>query len=195
MREKQRDATREKIVEAALIAMSETGFDGVTTRAIAQRADVSQGLLTYHFPSKDALWRAAADHLFALKAAAMGDAVTNISENNSLEARREILRRLVRFNAKHPEFFRFLILQNAEDERRQEWLVTTHLAPIYARFGQIVGHFPEADIPHAFYAFGGASCIFFSAAAKCQSLTGLDPTSDAAIERHANFIANLMVPE
>ncbi len=38
----------------------------MNTRAIVERAQVSQGLLIYHFKSKEALWRAAADHLFAM---------------------------------------------------------------------------------------------------------------------------------
>lgn len=195
MREQQRDATREKIVKAALMAMSETGFDAVSTRAIAKRANVSQGLLTYHFTSKDALWRAAADHLFALKEMAIGEAMSRVGPGDPPEKRREVFRRLVHFNAAHPEFFRFLILQGAEDEGRREWLVETHLAPIYERFECLMYHLPKADIPHAFYSFGAASSVIFSAAVKCKSLTGMDPMSDTAIQRHANYLANLMVPE
>lgn len=195
MRVQQRDATREKIVEAALMAMSETGFDAVSTRDIAQRAEVSQGLLTYHFASKDVLWRAAADHLFALQEAAVGAAMARVCADDPPEERREVFRRLVRFNAEHPEFFRFLILQGAEDESRRVWLVETHLAPIYARFERLMRHIPKADIPHAFYTVGGASGVIFCGAAKCNSLTGIDPMSKESIERHANFLANLMVPE
>src|SRR5262245_36084658 len=58
--------TRERIVAAALEAFAERGFDGARTRDIAARAGVNQGLITYHFASKDALWKAAADHIFAL---------------------------------------------------------------------------------------------------------------------------------
>jgi TetR/AcrR family transcriptional regulator len=195
MREQQRDATREKIVVAALMAMSETGFDAVSTRAIARRAQVSQGLLTYHFASKDLLWRAAADHLFALQESAIGKAMSRISVDDPLEDRREVFRKLVRFNAKHPEFFRFLILQGTEDESRRTWLVETHLAPIYAQFTQLMRHLPAEDIPHAFYTFGGASSVIFNASTKCKGLTGIDPTSESAIERHADFLARLMVPE
>lgn len=195
MREQQRDATREKIVVAALMAMSKTGFDAVSTRAVAQRAKVSQGLLTYHFASKDLLWRAAADHLFALQNAAVGEAMAQVTADDPPEQRREVFRKLVRFNARHPEFFQFLVLHGAEDESRRAWLVETHLAPLYARFSQLMRHLPEADIPHAFYVFGGASSVIFSAAPKCKGLTGIDPLSEASVERHANFLANLMVPE
>ena len=38
---------------------------GATTREIATRAGVTQPLLNYHFSSKDELWQAAVDGLFA----------------------------------------------------------------------------------------------------------------------------------
>src|SRR6516164_6970360 len=59
------DATRERILAAALDLFSELSFDGATTRDIASRAGVTQPLLNYHFSSKDELWRAAVDGLFA----------------------------------------------------------------------------------------------------------------------------------
>ena len=177
------------------MAMSETGFDGVSTRAIAQRAGVSQGLLTYHFASKDMLWRAAADHLFATQEAEVGDAMADVCADDPLETRREVFRRLVRFNAAHPEFFRFLIVQGVEDAERTNWLVETHLAPIYKRFARVMGNMAEADIPHAFYVAAGASGVIFCAKTKCQTLTGIDPKSESAIERHADFLASLMVRE
>jgi AcrR family transcriptional regulator len=195
MRDQQRDSTREKIVEAALSAMTETGFDAVSTRTIAQLANVSQGLLTYHFPTKDALWRAAADRLFELQDEAVGEAMKNIGPDDPPERRREVLRRLVRFNAQHPEFFWFLMIQGPDGDERRAWLVETHLNPVYAWFAHLMGNLPPEDIPHAFYTFGGASSLIFIAAEKCIKLAGVDPKSETTIQRHANYLANLMVPE
>ena len=58
-----RGEARERIVTAAVEAFAEKGFEAASTRDIAQRAGTDQGLVTYHFPSKDQLWRAAADRL------------------------------------------------------------------------------------------------------------------------------------
>ena len=57
---------RERIVEAALEAFAEKGFRGASTREIAERAGTNQGLITYHFRSKEELWRAAADRIIGL---------------------------------------------------------------------------------------------------------------------------------
>src|SRR5580700_11550563 len=59
------DATRERVLAAALDLFSELSFDGATTREIAARAGVTQPLLNYHFSTKDELWQAAVDGLFA----------------------------------------------------------------------------------------------------------------------------------
>src|SRR5882757_10448619 len=58
------DITRQALLDSALHEFAAAGFDAASTRAIAARAGVRQGQLTYHFESKDVLWRAAVDHLF-----------------------------------------------------------------------------------------------------------------------------------
>ena len=50
---------RERILEAALAAFAENGFDGSKTRDIASRADVTLGLVQYYYGSKLNLWKAA----------------------------------------------------------------------------------------------------------------------------------------
>lgn len=44
-------STRAQIVDAAADAVAEQGMDGVSTRLIAQKANISLGLISYHFPS------------------------------------------------------------------------------------------------------------------------------------------------
>ncbi|NMP22732.1 TetR/AcrR family transcriptional regulator [Sulfobacillus harzensis] len=50
--------TRHEIMEAALKEFAESGYDRTTMDAIAIRAQVAKGSLYYHFPSKEALFRA-----------------------------------------------------------------------------------------------------------------------------------------
>ena len=49
------DATRERILDAALDLFADRSFDGASTREIAQRAGVSQPSLNYHFRTKQEL--------------------------------------------------------------------------------------------------------------------------------------------
>jgi AcrR family transcriptional regulator len=53
---------RQQILEAALEVFAEAGFEGATTKDIASRADVTQGLIYFYFPSKDDLFIEAFEH-------------------------------------------------------------------------------------------------------------------------------------
>jgi AcrR family transcriptional regulator len=52
-----------EIVDAALDALADGGFRALTMRGVARALDVSLATVQHHFPTKDALWRAAVDHL------------------------------------------------------------------------------------------------------------------------------------
>src|SRR5262252_7917561 len=62
---------RERLLDAALLEFGAKGFDAASTRAIARRIGAHQPQINYHFESKEALWTAAVDHLFAELARAM----------------------------------------------------------------------------------------------------------------------------
>lgn len=197
-RSAQREATRERIVEAALEAFAEHGFRGASTRDIAERARTNQGLITYHFSSKDALWRAAADRIFGMLAKRMTEQLNALASEDPRARAREAIRSYVRFAAGHPELFRIMVDEGKNSEPRMRWLVDTHLKPAYERFlrprGVRITGFDDANLPHAYYVMAGAGSLIFAVAPECRRLTGLDPETDAAIEAHAEFVARLLVP-
>jgi TetR/AcrR family transcriptional regulator len=197
-RAEQRAATRERIVEAALEAFAEKGFRGASTRDIAQRAGTNQGLITYHFRSKDELWRAAADRIFGMLGTSLGERLAALESGDARERVREAIREYVRFAAAHPELFRLMVDEGKNSEERMEWLVDTHLKPRYEQFlrgrdARLSG-IDEALLPHAYYVMAGAASLIFAVAPECRRLTGLDPETEEAVETHADFVARLLVP-
>src|SRR5467141_4275253 len=56
--------TRGAILDAAIAEFAARGFEGASIRAIADRLGLQHPLITYHYRSKDILWRAAAEHAF-----------------------------------------------------------------------------------------------------------------------------------
>lgn len=190
--------TRRRIVEAAVEAFSELGFHGASTREIASRAGTNQGLITYHFRSKDELWRAAADRIFSLLGEALAAGAEQADGTTPRERMRVALRQYVRFVAAHPELFRLLVEEGRTADARMHWLVDTHLRPLYAMLEELRARFvPDIDaamLPHVFYALAGAASLLFAVAPECRRLTGLDPARREAIEAHADFLARLFVP-
>src|SRR4051794_20616896 len=54
-RAEQRVATRTAILESAVECLVEDGWSALTTRRIAERADVAQSTLMHHFPTREEL--------------------------------------------------------------------------------------------------------------------------------------------
>ena len=197
-RGRQREATRERIVEAAVEAFAEKGFVGASTREIARRAGTNQGLITYHFRSKDELWRAAADRVFELLANRLAERLGSLEHAEPRERARQGIREYVRFAAAHPELFRMMVDEGKNSEPRMRWLVDTHLKPAYERFmhprGVRLSGFDDRNLPHAYYVMAGAGSLIFAVAPECRRLTGLDPQREEVVEAHAEFVARLLVP-
>jgi AcrR family transcriptional regulator len=195
-RSAQREATRERIVAAALEAFAEKGFHGASTRDIAERAGTNQGLITYHFRSKDELWRAAADRIIGMLSKRATEQLSSLASEDPRERAREAVRIYVHFVAAHPELFRLMVDEGKNSERRMKWLVDTHLRPHYDQFMALtrIGVFDEALLPHVYYVMAGAGSLIFAVAPECRRLTGLDPETEQAVEAHAEFVARLLVP-
>jgi AcrR family transcriptional regulator len=189
---------RDQIIDAAVEAFAEQGFRGASTREIARRAGTNQGLITYHFPSKDALWRAAADRIFGELEASLEQRLRGLRSQDPRERAREVIREYVRFAARHPELFRMMVDEGRNAEDRMQWLVDTHLRPRYEQFatrgvGRLAG-IDDALMPHAYYAMAGAGSLIFAVAPECRRLTGLDAHQESAVETHAELVARLLVP-
>jgi AcrR family transcriptional regulator len=63
---------RAALLDAGLALFAERGFDGASTRAIAVRAGVPQGLVRHHFGSKEGLFREVVDRALSAIEAGLG---------------------------------------------------------------------------------------------------------------------------
>ena len=197
-RAEQKEATRERIVDAAVQAFADYGFRGASTREIAKRAGTNQGLITYHFQSKDDLWEAAADRIFSELRASLMERLGELDPDDPRGLVRETVREFVRFAAAHPELFRIMIEEGKHAGERMSWIVDNHVRPLF-ELGFLPGRpfatlFEPSLLPHVYYVLAGAGSLIFAVAPECKRLTGLDPTREHAIEAHASLVADLLVP-
>jgi AcrR family transcriptional regulator len=79
-REQRTTDSRLRILDAAVACLVESGYAGTTTLTIQARAGVSRGRLLHHFPSKETLLVAAAQHLAATRFASDGLAAADLPD-------------------------------------------------------------------------------------------------------------------
>jgi len=114
------------LLESAAVEFAAHGFVGASTRRIAQRAGAHQPQINYHFTSKEQLWRATVDQLFAQMDATLPAFGDGPSPSDAFEA---AVRSFVRFSAERPELDRIINLEATVPSDRLDWLVASHLRP------------------------------------------------------------------
>src|ERR1700722_11190754 len=125
--------TRASILDAAIAEFAQRGFEGASIRAIADRLDLQHPLITYHYRSKDILWRAAAEHAFAQIRAEWDISAPERSELSPLQLLRREYTTLFRYTVAFPEFHRFMRQETLTNNPRLKWVAEAILAPLMER--------------------------------------------------------------
>src|SRR5262245_45382792 len=125
--------TRASILNAAIAEFAERGFDGASIRAIADRVGLQHPLITYHYRSKDILWRAAAEHAFAQIRTEWDSSAAEGSDLSPLARLRQEYTTLFRYTVAFPEFHRFMRQETLTNNPRLKWVAETVLAPLLGR--------------------------------------------------------------
>ena len=191
------DATKLKLLKAALLAFSTRGYDASSTRGIETEAGVKRGLINYHYGSKEALWKAAADHLMSMTERDLGAALETVKQMDEEARLYFFVHTYVVFCAKHPELNRLMIQEGMAHDWRLAWLLDRSVRPWYEQvcrfFNQAaeLGVVPKMDAHHFYYALTGAATLIFSNAAEAEVLSGKNPLGPEAVEAHATAVANL----
>lgn len=195
------DATRLRILEAALQAFSAHGYDGAMTRDIAEAAGIQQPLINYHFGSKEGLWRATVAHLFDELRASLRRDLGQVASLDAPEALAAVLRHLVEFTAARPQLSRLMLKETAAGSERLEWIVTHHLRPSFEaalamiRAAQQRGVLTGIDPVSVYYLFVGAATSAFVMGPAYQLLTGSDPFTAPRRAAYADAVVRLFLPE
>ena len=189
----------------------EKGFDGASTRSIAQRANAHQPQINYHFASKEALWFAAVDHLFGLLGQAMAGVRfvdAEVSSTPLAEADphqlalgfADVIGRLVAFAAAHPELNRIMVHEGTAAGDRLTWITETHVAPLYRLLQETwtrlraAGIAAPIDASMVHYVLVGAASLPYVNAPEARLLTGVEPTDPERVAAYAEGLVATLLP-
>lgn len=192
------DPLRARLLAAALVEFARHGFEGASTRAIARRARAHQPQINYHFASKEDLWKAAVDHLFARLDAAVFEGLDVSAEPAELLA--AVVRRFVRFAARHPELNRIMVQEGTAETERVDWIISRHVRARYEAFLALwrrvraAGAGAPVDERVAYYVFVGAASLIYANAPEARRLQGREPSDPVMVEAHADALVALLLP-
>ena len=184
-------------MRAALSEFARSGFEGASTRAIAEAAEVPHSLVLYHFGNKEELW------LETVKASVQWytrhrfGAPARPRRDDPVGQLRRHFRRYVYFSAQYPDFFRMFTNENKLESERLKWFVTHHTGPFLSRIAgliaeaQALGAFVEGDPLTLIYLFIGAATIPYRSASEIAQITGERTDTPEAIERHLAMLDRL----
>jgi AcrR family transcriptional regulator len=125
--------TRTSILDAAIAEFAERGFEGASIRVIADRLGLQHPLITYHYRSKDILWRAAAEHAFAQIRNEWDVSAPEGTDLSPLARLRQEYATLFRYTVAFPEFHRFMRQETLTNNPRLKWVAEATLAPLLGR--------------------------------------------------------------
>ncbi len=191
------DDLRERLIEAALAEFSENGFEGASTRSIAARADAHQPQINYHFDSKEALWRAAVDHVME----DFDEVFTGLDATDARSVMADVICRLVHFAAEYPELHRIMIQEGTTDTDRLHWLVDTHIRPrhelVTGLWDDAVAAGVAAPVGTAMihYLLLGSATLLFTNAPEARLVLGAEPTDPAMVDEYADTLVGVLLPE
>jgi AcrR family transcriptional regulator len=194
------DATRAKILQAALDEFGERGLPAASTDDIARRSGVNKRMIYYYFGSKDGLYLAALESVYTdLVARERQIEVEHLDPPAAIEA---MINLKIDYYLENPHFVSFLSMENFYKARhlrksRKLKMFKTPLTDVISRIldrGQASGDFRRDVEPVDFYVSLCALCImYFSHQHTFGVIFGRQMMSPANIERRRRTVIDFVL--
>ena len=175
----------------------ELGYEGASTLSIARRADAHQPQINYHFSSKEELWRAAVDRLFA----DLDESAPDVTPGDDLAATFAMwIRHTVESFAARPQLNQIMAKEATAPSERLTWIVERHVQSKYDTVRRVwaelqaQGVAAPIDAELAHYVIVGAASLPFVHAAEANLLLDGDPFEPERVERHIDGLIATLLP-
>jgi TetR/AcrR family transcriptional regulator len=189
---------RERILKVALEYFGAFGFEGTSTRAVAEQAGVTHTLVLYHFRSKDKLWIATVEDALKSYAEALAANIATAPSRSARDALTSFVEQFVRMSACHPQIHRLMTMHSTQGTKRLEWIIDHFLRGHFTfirdliRRGQAEGSVRQCDPARLYYLIIGAGGTPFTLRTEYKALTDRDVFSEAEILRNIAFIYEIV---
>lgn len=191
------EVVRDALLDAGIEAFAARGFEGASTRAIAEAAGAHQSQIKYHFDTKFELWKQCLERLLDETDAEI--AAAGSGDDGPIAGLAATIRGMVRFSARRPELNRIMVHEATSRSERLDWLVDTHLvdrhATVTAAWRELAasGDAAPVDVDVLWHTLIGAASLLYTNAPEAH-LLGIDPSDPALVERHADALVAMFLP-
>ena len=128
VREQQKSATRRAVIDAAIQVFARLGYEGSNYREISAASGATRQLILYHFKSKEALWRAAAEEVENRFNTCFEDLHHPENFTADRDRVRHSLSCFIQALCEVPEYGQIYLREGVAQGERMEWLAH-HFAP------------------------------------------------------------------
>ncbi len=193
-----KEATADRIRDAADELFCRVGYDAVSVRDIADRAGVNKALVFYHFTSKADLFERVLERYYEAHRRALASAFE--AEGSPRERMHRMIDAYLDFMAKNVRYA--VLVQQQISNPETHPLVEKNLAPLY----RWIEHAISEVAPHAgpggprqlFVTFSGLVINYFTYAPMLARVWDRDPLGAPMLEerrRHVHWIVDLLLDD
>jgi TetR/AcrR family transcriptional regulator len=181
----------EHLLDSALEAFAELGYEGTSVREIARKLGVSHNLIPQRIGSKDVLWRRAVDQGFGRLMLQLITALEDDPEDD-VERLRAVVTKFVEANAARPALVRIIAKEAVIAGDRFDYLFDNYIEPVRIMGVELLGRLRgsgrlRTDSVALLYFFmthgAGGSAALPGLAQRFGSQ--VDPDDAVAVRRHA----------
>lgn len=189
---------RESIKRAALMEFARRGFKGTSIDQIAKTAEVAKPLISYHFGSKDQLWKQVVSEAYDEFLRRVLQFVDNQSQAPDEHPLDYFITQMVHFAAQRISLIQISIDEVRQGGERADWLKTTYLVPLQKNMADHILSLPGEEsykrvlASHVIPSVFGAMVFPFIDSDVLLEAYGVDVFSRDYIERQAEFIKDLL---
>jgi TetR/AcrR family transcriptional regulator len=187
--------TQAEILNAARTVFARKGYDGATTREMADLAHVNTAMIYYHFTDKDQLYRAVLADSFS--------AFEKVWEHgifrSAAPAKRKIrkfIEEFIRFQHANEELRKIMSMEFAICSRNYTWIADTYFVHSYSRLASILrdgvrsGELRKCDPSLTIPSIVGMIIHCFIMRPIAEHITGKE--MDLAVGRFGKFVTDLI---
>ncbi|CCK26041.1 hypothetical protein BN159_1662 [Streptomyces davaonensis JCM 4913] len=187
-----------QLLNGALDAFAEKGYDGMSLRELGRRVDVSHALLTARYGSKEGLWFAALEYALTHAEQAWRQTAEDTALDDLQALRLGIVHQIM-FAAAFPQVVRILNHEGGVDSARIRFVMDRFVNPlrplVEGRLNRLQAAGRIRPLPYAalhFMVVHGPGALFANTVES--GLLGADPpVGNDAIRQHAEAIADAIL--